>query len=238
MLLSVMKLKLEKKTQWKWIKSIIVFIGFYYAYFLQYIPVYLFQIDMSKLSNNWNIIVELSCFSEICCFIILLLLYRKDLIEEFKIFRKDPLKNLDTGLSCWLSGLLIMGIANFILANFFHSGGANNEEAVQNLIQALPWLMGIDICIIAPFVEEIVFRKTPKDVIKNKKGYVFLSGLLFGLAHVMGQANNIIDWLYIIPYGAMGASFALAYSKTDTIYTSMTFHFIHNTLLFTLSTIL
>ena len=42
----------------------------------------------------------------------------------------------------------------------------------------------------------------------------------------INSSNNIVDILYIVPYGAFGATFAYAYYKTDTIYTSMLFHII------------
>ena len=88
---------------------------------------------------------------------------------------------------------------------------------------------------IAPFNEEIVFRKTLKDVFKNKWVFAFLSFLLFGGAHVIGEATTLIDYLYIIPYGALGGAFALAYHDTDTIFTSLTLHMVHNLVLSLLS---
>ena len=115
------------------------------------------------------------------------------------------------------------------------AGGANNEQAVQSLLSSLPAIMAIDICLLAPFNEEIAFRKTIKDVFKNKWIFVILSFLLFGGAHVISSAKTLTDYLYIIPYGALGGSFAYAFYETDTIFTSMTMHFIHNTILVLLS---
>ena len=54
---------------------------------------------------------------------------------------------------------------------------------------------------------------------------------MFGGAHVIDSAKTFIDILYIIPYGALGGAFALAYYDTDTIFTSMTMHMIHNLIL-------
>jgi membrane protease YdiL (CAAX protease family) len=96
--------------------------------------------------------------------------------------------------------------------------------------------MVINAGFVAPFNEEIVFRKTLHDIVgKYKWIFIGLSFLLFGGAHVISSATTILDYLYIIPYGALGAAFAFAYSKTNTIYTSMTIHMIHNTVLILLS---
>ena len=73
---------------------------------------------------------------------------------------------------------------------------------------------------------------------KYKWLFILISFLLFGEAHVINSANSIIDYLYIIPYGVLGGAFALAYSKTESVFTSMTFHMLHNTAIFLLSTMI
>ena len=52
------------------------------------------------------------------------------------------------------------------------------------------------------------------------------------------MAKTFTDLLYIIPYGALGATFAYAYYKTDTVFTTVTFHIIHNTILFLISSVI
>ena len=132
-----------------------------------------------------------------------------------------------------------MMISNLILFYVLKSGGANNENAVQSMISSAPIWMALRVCILAPFNEEIVFRKTLYDVFKKYKWlFIVISFLLFGEAHVINSANSIIDYLYIIPYGVLGGAFALAYSKTESVFTSMTFHMLHNTAIFLLSTMI
>ncbi len=179
--------------------------------------------------------VLLSCFSSVVFSLILLIVYRKDLVKEFKTFKENWLKNFDTGFKWYLVGLVVMMTSNLILYYVLHSGGASNENTVQTMISAAPIFMAFQVCLIAPFNEEMVFRKTLYDVFKNKWIFIFLSFLLFGGAHVMSSASSLVDYLYIIPYGALGAAFAMAYSKTKTVFTSMSLHMMHNTCLFLLS---
>jgi len=80
-------------------------------------------------------------------------------------------------------------------------------------------------------VEELVFRKAFKDAIKNKWLFIIISGLIFGGMHVVGSYTTITDLLFIIPYSCLGFAFAAAYYNTDTIFTSITLHMIHNTIL-------
>lgn len=224
-----------KKINYKIIRSLVVIVLFHFGYLFQYLPIYLFKIDTNLLNSSNLLIVLLSCFAEAVLFFIFLVIYRKDLFSDLKKFSKNWLKKLDSGLICWLTGLFIMGVCNIILAYVLKSGGANNENIVQSFLKEFPILMGIDICILAPFVEEMVFRKSIIDVFKNRYIGVFISFLFFGLAHVYSTAETLVDWLYIIPYGALGGAFALADYNTDNIYTSIFYHMLHNSIMFIIS---
>ena len=215
------------------IRGIVVFFLFFYSVYLQYIPVLLFKMDVHNISSVESVL--LSTFSSTIVLFILFFIYRKDLIREFKIFKDNFIENIDIGFRYWMLGLFIMMISNVIITYFLKGGGANNEVAVQKMIKTLPWLMVIDAGIIAPFNEEIVFRKTLKDIINNPIILCILSFLFFGGAHVISDAKTITDYLYIIPYGALGASFAYSYYKTNTVFTSMSMHIFHNTVLILLS---
>lgn len=219
------------------IRSILVMWLFFNATIFKYIPILLFNLDVNKISNNNKAMIILSCFASLCMAISLFLIYRIELINEFKKFKNNFLNNIDYGFKCWFLGLVIMIISNLLLLFFFKTNGANNENAVQALIKVSPILMMINASIFAPFNEEIVFRKTLKDVFKDKYIFIFLSFLIFGGVHVIDSAKALIDYLYIIPYGALGAAFAFMYYKSDSVFTSMFFHFIHNTILVIMSII-
>ena len=184
---------------------------------------------------NYSTAVVLSTFSSVIVFFILFLMYRKDLKKYFKDFWKNKENYMDIGIRCWIIGLLIMFVSNFILNFLLKAGGAANEKTVQTMIKSLPILMIIDAGFIAPFNEEIIFRKALKDIFKNKWLFITISFLLFGGVHVVSSANTLLDYLFIIPYGALGASFAYAYYKTNNLFTSITLHMIHNIILIILS---
>ena len=225
-------IKLSDKTKYI-IKGIIVFLIFEFSVYLQYIPVILLNINVKTMS--YKTAVVLSTFSSIVTFFIFFLIYRKDLKKDFKDFWKNKENYMDTGIRCWIIGLLIMFASNIILNYLLKAGGAANEKAVQTMIKTLPILMIIDAGFIAPFNEEIVFRKTLKDIFKNKWLFIILSFLLFGGVHVISSAKTILDYLYIIPYGALGAAFAYSYYKTNNLFTSITLHMFHNIILILIS---
>lgn len=208
------------------LKGILIFTLFYFSSLFQLIPIALFNIKKTT-SNS----IILSTFSNVCLLIILILIYRQELIKEFKLFKKNLLENLDTGIKYWLIGLLVMMISNIIITYVLGLNQAQNEQAVQKMINKMPIMMLITAGFIAPITEEITFRKTFKNTFLNKYLFIILSGLVFGSMHVITSYSNALELLYIIPYGSLGMAFAAMYYKTDTIYTSISMHMLHNTIL-------
>ncbi len=210
-----------------------IFILFYFSSYIQLIPILLFNMDIASITGAQN--VMLSAFSNIVLLLILLLIFRKDIKKEWKIFKDNFLENIDIGIKYWLIGLGIMMISNIFINVFLQLGQAANEQAVQGMITSLPWLMLINAGFIAPCTEEIVFRKGFKKAFPNKYAFIILSALVFGSLHVITSMTSPIELLYIIPYGALGAAFAYMYQKTNTIFTSISMHMFHNTALILLS---
>lgn len=134
----------------------LMFILFFYSWVFQVIPVLLFDLDLEKLSPKMK--VCLSAFASIMLAVILFLIYRKELIEEWKKFKDNFWKNFDIGLNAWFKGLIAMVIFNTLLNILFKAGTANNEQSVQSMINTLPWMMLIMSGIFAPITEEIVLE--------------------------------------------------------------------------------
>lgn len=210
------------------IKGFIALCLFFSADFIQLFLIDLFNINIKNIGIKSATII--SCATSIVITILLIILYRKDLIKEWKIFKKDLSNNLDTGFKYWMIGLALMVVSNLIINYVFKAGQANNEEAVQKMISAVPYLVLISAGICAPITEEIVFRKVFKDNIKNKIIFVLTAGLLFGYLHV-SSAESFTQFLYIIPYSSLGLCFAISYLKTDTVFTSISMHMMHNIIL-------
>ena len=214
------------------LKGIFSFILFFSTSYIQQILIVVFNIKKITIKDA----VVISFISSLIIASILILIYRKDLIKEWKIYKKNLSKNIDIGFKYWLIGLMCMMISNFIISFLLKADQATNEQAVQKMISAMPYLLIVSAGILAPINEEILFRKVFKDNIKNKIIYILVSGIFFGYMHVT-SATTIPQFLYIIPYSSLGIAFAVMYSKTDSVFTSMTMHMFHNTILTILSII-
>ena len=215
-------------------KGFLTFLIFYFSSYLQIIPLLLFNIDPNNYTNAELALVN--AFVDIILVLILIIFYFKELKKEFKLF-KDKIKiNMDIAFKYWFIGLIIMCVSNIIIGMITNLNTSSNEEAVQSLVSSTPYLMLFTAGILAPIAEELTFRKGVSKIFKNKWVYATASGLIFGLLHVIGS-NNILEYLYVIPYGSLGFFFALTYYDTKTIYPSIIMHAIHNSALIILSII-
>lgn len=152
----------------------------------------------------------------------LCLVYHKRLINDFKNFKKD---NINNALRNWLMGLGIMILSNIIIT-FIIGDIAANENANRELLAKYPISNFISMIFIGPLIEEITFRASFKKAFSKWYTFAGFTALLFGLAHI--AEFNLLEFLFIIPYGALGFFFAKAFYETDNIYTSFIAHMIHN----------
>ncbi len=213
-------------------KGLLTFLIFYFSSYLQVIPIAIFNIDINNYTATDLAIVN--TFTDLILVLILIVLYYKELKKEFKTFKDNWKMNMDTAFKYWFLGLMIMCISNIAIGLITSLSTSSNEQAVQGLISSTPYLMLFTAGILAPIAEELTFRKGVSKIFKNKWIYATASGLIFGLLHVIGS-GNILEYLYVIPYGSLGFFFALTYYDTKSIYPSIIMHAIHNSALILLS---
>ena len=193
-----------------------------------YIPAAIFNINLDNLSYNQKIIYSFSC--DLLFLIIIITAYHKTLIRDFKLFFKDFFKNFETAFKYWFAGFLIMVISNIVI--MFVMGGeiAQNEEMVRTMIKQATLYMIFSISIYAPLTEELIFRKSIRDIISSKWIYILASGLIFGGLHILSSLESAIDLIYLIPYSSLGIAFAMCYYKTNNIFSTISMHCMHNTM--------
>lgn len=193
---------------------------------LHFLLLILLQIPFIYLTKNDYIIYLVPYTITLLVFI---LLFRKDLINDFKDLKKNLKKIIKESIKYWLIGFAIMYISGMIIA-MLPIDNVINQEQNTSLLKIYPIIEILIACIIAPITEEIVFRLSFKKFTDNKWLFAFVTGLLFAAIHVLSSLRNPIMLIYLIPYGALGVTFGLAYYKTDNIYGTMFVHALHNTI--------
>ena len=127
---------------------------------------------------------------------------------------------------------------------------ASNQEAILSMFTSplAIFLLFFVIVIMAPLVEELIFRKAIFKVCKNDKLGIVVSTLIFGGLHVIsstfiacglflsGEATYldvILELVFIIQYSLMGLGFGIAYIKSGkNIFSSIFAHILNNGLSF------
>ena len=197
-----------------------------------YIPLIflaMFGIDYNNFSYNGKILYTIIC--SVLFLLFMIYIYRKELIMNAKgFFNKNFISNLEVPVKYWLVGLLVMIGINFFISIITNGGIASNEESVRELIDMMPLYMVFQILIYAPITEELIFRKSIRNIFNNKYLYILTSGIVFGGLHVITSVSTITDLLYIVPYSALGIAFAYTYTKTNNIFSTISMHALHNSL--------
>lgn len=194
------------------------------------------NIDYNNLSLlKKNILLIFLGIFKISCFIFI---FYKELKTDYKIYKKEKGNYFYNYFHLYVLGVVLMGITNSIISKYTNMKISENEETIRHLIKTMPIYISFSTIIYAPFVEELIYRKCFRGLISNKYLFIILSGSVFGLMHVISGNQNINDILMGIPYIIIGLDFAYIYYKTNNIFATMQFHFLHNLLLFMIQIIL
>ena len=157
-------------------------------------------------------------------------MFYKDLIRDIKYFFKYFREYNSYVFKMYLFSLLFLLIITVAIRLTVNIDTSTNQAELAKQFKDTPILIGLLSIIYAPFVEEILFRGIIRKFINNKYLFIIVSGLLFGVAHVIDDFKSIGELLYILVYGSLGCFLAAVYNKTNNIFTNMYFHFIQNTL--------
>ena len=155
-------------------------------------------------------------------FIVFFTIHYQKIINDFKSFKKEYIK---VSLKNWILGLGIMIIANIIITSIVHNI-STNETLNRELLTNYPYSSIISMIIIGPFIEELVFRLSFKKAFNKWYTFSLVTALLFGLAHI--AEFKLLEFLFVIPYGALGFFFAKSMYETDNVFTSYISHLCHN----------
>ncbi len=198
----------------------------------------------SLINASYNMIIYVSIA------IPLVILNKDYLIKDYK-----RINDTDKFAKFLIVAAILMFVTNLVssvLQNLIVSGTSVNEQNIQEIYQDkfAYVIMFPQVVLLAPLVEELIFRKSFYNLFKNKYLFLIISTLIFGFMHVTSTYTTLIKTYsiekslyltfgYAIPYLASGLFFGLIYLKSNrNIYTSITCHLLNNFLASILSAII
>lgn len=182
-----------------------------------------------KLSA-WSIQLWVGLGTTLLCglvFWLLWRLYQQGLANREPVyFRPRPSRSRQ-----WLFfGLMIVALAGLIVAQgLIHSKSSENQKTVEQLFNGTPWLTGYLTVVIAPILEELIFRglffnyffmklTTPWVKVLG----IVINGLLFAQLHTALWSPDA--WVYAV----MGMILATTYLETKDIRYDISLHILNN----------
>ena len=216
------------------IKKILTSVGlFLFTELFIYVPIELFHLNISRKYIVWyhfiiDIIIILSIY----------LFYKKELNEKIKTYFANFKTIFSKTFTYYVIGYAGLVLSNRLIGILFPTATPVNNAIVEAQIYKYPLYMAFSTIIYAPFIEEIIFRKSVYDIIDScnfKKYkhhiYILISSLIFAALHLI-PSKSLYDCIYIIPYLSISIALSYTYAKTENVASTIVLHALHNTLAF------
>lgn len=191
-----------------------------------------FGIDMDNLSLFGKTLLEL--IAAIVLTLISFLVYRKELVKDFKEFKNGWKSKVLFALKLFGIFMLIKFLASYVsvlIAELFNIDltTSENQSAINILLGQFPLLIFFSAVFLAPLYEETLFRLGFRKCLEKKWIFIIVSGMLFGLIHIFPTDLPFgLALIQSVPYVTMGICLGYYYQKYDNICYSMLLHFYNN----------
>jgi membrane protease YdiL (CAAX protease family) len=207
----------------KLLKTFLIFlIYFFFSYFFSSI------IESFGLNK-----ILLSFISDLIFLIFIIFWYKRDIIEDFKDLKKDyKLRRIFKIVIFWVVLIFVLNILMGLLTEMFipNLSTDQNTSILYKIAQiSLPYAL-FKAMIFGVVAEELLFRESISDVIKNNVMFVIVSSLLYTLMNFLYSDLTIeYVWIYILMYLLPSFLFSLAYVyNKNNILMLMLIKFVYN----------
>lgn len=209
----------------------------WYLYFAPIIINYFFKLYTVYIANDFSansINAYFNFFIGLATAIPLIIVFKDYIKENWLVFKKDLLENIIWVLTIGIALAYLFSVAGELIVNLFAPsvGEASNQTLVKTLVQSNFFLMAFQAVVIAPFIEELLFRGLIFNSLrqKNMVWAHLISAFLFGMLHVYNYIlmGDMSEWIKLIPYMMAGLSFSIAYEKRQTIIAPIILHAVKN----------
>lgn len=156
------------------------------------------------------------------------IVFFKEYKDDFKVFKDYFYEYNSIILKTFISMLIVIGIINLSIRISTGVSTSSNQENINAMFLKSPIILSLMSVFYAPLIEESLYRGVLKKIISNKYLFIIISGLLFGLMHVIDDYKSLGDFMYILTYASLGMFLAYIYDKTKNIWCNIYLHFLQN----------
>lgn len=162
--------------------------------------------------------------------LVLAIVFRKDLKRDFKYFKEYFKEYSGYVFKMYLISIGFMLVLNISIKLFTGLSQATNQTDLNEAFKSNPLLVILAAAIMAPFMEELLFRGIFRKVLNNKYAYLISSSIIFGALHVVDDFKSPKELLFILSYSLLGFFFGTVYEKTNNLFANIFFHFVQNSM--------
>lgn len=192
----------EKFKSWKIVRFFLAF-GIFNYLAIPLVLILQYGLKMNLSGENINDLLLIEMLHSSIVAIIMFFLFKDKLKMGLELVKKTGSekfikKVIISGLILFLVKIgagVIVAVLTAILG--LSSTTVENQELIEKMLESAPLMMMISTVIFAPLTEELIFRSGVHDVVKNKKVYIAVSGLIFGLMHVTDSVIFLMEILLL-----------------------------------------
>lgn len=155
------------------------------------------------------------------------------ILDSLSSFNYHPLKHSLSILKAFPLMMLVSLIFNGLAIMITHAEASTNQILLGEWFNQYPVLVIFEALIFAPIFEELLFRGFIYQVLKkiNPSFGLWISSLLFGLAHMLTQSPlKLSDFAFLPTYTLLGFLLARQAITSKSLISSMGLHFLNNLL--------
>lgn len=184
--------------------------------------------------DRYTINILLNFFIAVVIFVFEIVVFKDFLIENIKKFKEKILDNITWSLTAGIGVMYAISmITNMVISSFLgHANTSSNQLLFESLLDKGLILMIIQSVILAPIVEEVIFRGLIFRTLRDYNKYMahFVSALCFGFIHIYSGlfAGDLTQLFYLLSYGGSGLAFSYAYEARKTIVAPIIIHMVNN----------
>lgn len=202
---------------------------------LYFIWPYFVNSILSLLGIKEPLSVYLTLVADFILMIVIISIYFDGLRNDFKNLRNDFKKLILKGGKIFLVGFLLYTLVSSIFVILVPNAVNDNANSLLNVFDKSPVFLFIITMFYYPIIEELVFKKTFKDVLKNKWFFIITTAIINASFEVVLSYQNIYNLVNIIPTAVFYGMLSYIYYETDNIFVSMGYRMIYNLIPFLLA---
>lgn len=221
-------------TQAKWMFVLVILPLYVYCGSLILSALFKFVIIQFQLEFDYN---QMNAYLNLIFDVFLLglagWLLKDSMLEQWRDFKKNLKQYLIEG--CVIGVLLIYAcqiIGGLITMTLGGNQASENQQFIETITTSYPVLMIFVSCVLAPILEEMLFRGIVFGWIYewNPKMAHLISSFIFGFIHIMSAVfnGNTAEWIQIFSYCFMGFVLSYLYEKNNNIYVPILSHMMNN----------